>query len=116
MFWSGVKIGMVSIVVLLKPILLVPLVGRTVWTVVAIGAVRPGAVVLRAVTSTLLTTAPTVVGFAWFSPSNDFFYHSLSLSIIKSIGNSWQSRIIIVTSPKIRKFSKGIGYGTKRRY
>ena len=27
------------------------------------------------------------MGFAWFSPSNDFFYHSLSLSIIKSSGN-----------------------------
>ena len=73
MFVSGVKTGLVAIVALLRPTLLVPLVGRTVWTVVPVGAILPGAVVLRTVAATLLTTATAVVGFAWFSPSNDFF-------------------------------------------
>ena len=60
MFWSGVKIGMIAIVVLLRPILLVPLVGCTVCTVVAVGAVQPGAVVLRIVTTSLLAPAASI--------------------------------------------------------
>ena len=73
MFGSGVKIGMIAIVVLLRQILLVSLVGRTVCAVVAVGSIRPGAVVHRIVDSSLLPTAPVILGFAWSSPSNDFF-------------------------------------------
>ena len=57
MFGSGAKIGMIAIVALLRPILQVQLVGRTVCTVVAVGTFQPGSVVLRAVTTALLASA-----------------------------------------------------------
>ena len=83
MFGSGVKTGMIAIVVLLRPTILVQLVGRTVCTVVAVVAFRPGNVVLRAVKTTLLTTATTVWGFVWFSPSNDFFFRPKKSHLIR---------------------------------
>lgn len=82
MFGSGVKTGMVAIVVLLRPILLVPLVGRTVCSVVAVGTIQPGTVGLRAVTI-LLLTAIAAGGFAWFSPSNDFFFRPKKSHLIR---------------------------------
>ena len=83
MFWSGAKTGMAAIVALLRPTLLVQLVGRTVCTVVAVGAFRPGNVVLRAVTSTLLSAATSIWGFVWFSPSNDFFFRPKKSHLIR---------------------------------
>ena len=77
------KTGLVAIVVLLRPTLLVQLVGRTVCTVVAVVAFRPGNVVLRAVKTTILTTATTVWGFVWFSPSNDFFFRPKKSHLIR---------------------------------
>ena len=73
MFGSGVKTGKVAIVALLRPTLQVQLVGRTVCAVVAVGSFQPGTVVLRAVTILLLTVI-AAGGFAWSSPSNDFFF------------------------------------------
>ena len=83
MFMRCAKTGLVAIVVLLRPTLLVQLVGRTVCTVVAVGAFRPGTVVLRAVKTTLLTTATTIWGFVWFSPSNDFFFRPKKSHLIR---------------------------------
>ena len=83
MFGSGAKIGMIAIVALLRPILQVQLVGRTVCAVVAVGSIQPGSVVLRAVKTALLTTATTVWGFAWFSPSNDFFFRPKESHLIR---------------------------------
>ena len=60
MFMSGAKIGMVAIVALLRPILLVQSVGRAVCSVAAVGAVRPGSVVLRTVTTALQTAATSI--------------------------------------------------------
>ena len=60
MFGSGVKTGMVAIVVLLRPILLVPLMSCTLCTVVAVGTVQPGTVVLRTVTTSLLSSATSI--------------------------------------------------------
>lgn len=60
MFGSGAKIGMIAIVALLRPILQVQLVGRAVCTVVAVGTIQPGTVVLRTVATALLTAAATV--------------------------------------------------------
>ena len=60
MFGNGAKTGMVAIVALLRSILQVQLVGRTVWSVVAVGAILPGTVVLRTVTSSLLAAAPAI--------------------------------------------------------
>lgn len=77
------KTGLVAIVVLLRPTLLVQLVGRTVCTVVAVVAFRLGNVVLRAVKTTILTTATTVWGFVWFSPSNDFFFRPKKSHLIR---------------------------------
>ena len=74
MFGSGVKTGMAVIVALLRRIQQVQLVGRSVWTVVAVGTIQPGTVVLRTVTAALLASATTVWGFAWSSPSNDFSF------------------------------------------
>ena len=64
MFGSGAKTGKVAIVALLRPILQVQLVGRTVCSVVAVGTIRPSAVVLRAVSVSLLAAATTIWGFA----------------------------------------------------
>ena len=41
-------------------------------------------------------------------PCSNGYFHSHP-PIVKSIGISWQSRIIIVTSPKIRKITRRIG-------
>lgn len=83
MFGSGVKTGMVAIVALLRPILLVPLVGRSVWAVVAVGSIQPVSVVLRTVTTALLATVTAFWGFAWFSPSNDFFFRPKKSHLIR---------------------------------
>ena len=64
MLTNGAKTGMTAIVALLRPILQVQLVGRTVCAVVAIGSFQPGSVVLRAVTQALLATVSTIRGFA----------------------------------------------------
>lgn len=109
MFGSGVKTGMTATVALLRPILLVPLVGRAVCTVVAVGTILPGSVDLRFVTATLLAAVTTLLGFVWFSPSNDF----LSLfypPVIKSIGIEFLIKynflwLIILISEKNRIFA-----------
>ena len=83
MFGNGAKTGMVAIVALLRLTLQVLLVGRAVCSVVAVGAIRPGAVVLRPVAATLLATAATIWGFAWSSPSNDFFFRPKKSHLIR---------------------------------
>ena len=60
MFGSGAKTGLIAIVALLRPILLVPLVGRTVCAVVAVGSFQPGTVVLRPVATALLSSATAI--------------------------------------------------------
>ena len=60
MFGSGVKTGMVDIVALLRPTLLVPLVGRAVCTVAAVCAIQPVTVVVRAVSTALRTSATAI--------------------------------------------------------
>ena len=57
--------------------------GRAVCAVVAVGAVQPVTVVLRTMAATLLTTATSVWGFAWFSPSNDFFFRPKKSHLIR---------------------------------
>ena len=49
----------------------------------AVGPIQPGTVVLRAVSTALLTTATSVWGFAWFSPSNDFFFRPKKSHLIR---------------------------------
>ena len=71
---SGVKIGMATTVVLLRPILQVLIVGLAACTVVVAGTSMPGTVARRAVTAARLTAAATALGSAWFSPSNDFLF------------------------------------------
>lgn len=83
MFGSGVKTGMVAIVALLRPILLVPLVGRSVWAMVAVGSIQPVSVVLRTVTTALLATITAFWGFVWSSPSNDFFIRPKKSHLIR---------------------------------
>lgn len=82
MFGSGVKTGKVAIVALLRPTLQVQLVGRTVCAVVVVVSFQPGTVVLRAVTILLLTAIATG-GFAWFFPSNDFFFRPKKSHLIR---------------------------------
>lgn len=57
--------------------------GRAVCTVVAVGSVRPGTVVLRTVAGALLTSATAFWGFAWSSPSNDFFFRPKKSHLIR---------------------------------
>lgn len=83
MFGNGVKIGMVAIVVLLRPILLVQSVGRAVCTMAAVGLVRPGTVDLRTVASALQAPVASFLGFVWFSPSNDFFFRPKKSHLIR---------------------------------
>ena len=47
--------------------------GRTVCTVVVAGTTMRGAVVRRAVSTSLQTAVITTLGFAWFFPSSDIF-------------------------------------------
>ena len=70
---SGVKIGMATTVVLLRPILLVLTVGLTACTVEVAGAALPGTVACHAVAAARLSTAAATLGSAWSSPSNDIF-------------------------------------------
>ena len=79
---SSVRIGMVLIRVPLRRILLVPIVGRTVWTVVVAGA---AVAVCRAVTAALRIAVATSSGFAWLSPSNDIFTKKTISTDIESI-------------------------------
>ena len=111
---SGAKIGSGHIEKSLKQILLVH---RMVVNVFAemVGQVNQLSS-KKSHTDGRLRQMPMIImeDLDWSSLNNDFCLSSPPA--IKSIGISWQSRIIIVTSPKNRKFSKGIGYGTKRRY
>ena len=56
MYGNGVRIGMANTVVLLRPILLVLIVGLTTWAVVVAGAAMPGSVARHTVTTSHLTT------------------------------------------------------------
>ena len=83
MLGSGVKIGMIAIVALLRRIQQVQLVGRAVCAVVAGGTILTGIVVHRTVTPSLLTAATTFWGFVWFSPSNDFSFRPKKSHLIR---------------------------------
>ena len=72
MFGNGVMIGVVVIAVLLRPILPVQLVGRNVYAVVVIRTT--GTVAHHPVVAALLPILSSILDFAWFSPSNDFFF------------------------------------------
>ena len=73
MFMSGVWIGMGLIRVSLRRILQVPIVGRSVCTVVVAGPAMRGSAVRRSVSTSLQISVATASGFAWLSPSNDIF-------------------------------------------
>lgn len=50
----------------------------------AVGSmIHTGTVVLIAVASVLLTSATALVGFVWFSPSNDFFFRPKKSHLIR---------------------------------
>lgn len=70
---NGVWIGRALILVLLRRILQVLLVVRTVCAVVVVGATVLGAAVRLTVPAALPTTVATASGFAWFSPSNAIY-------------------------------------------
>ena len=76
---------MVLIRVSLRQILQVPIVGRTVCTVVVVGTAVRGSAVRRAVSSSLPTSTSTASGFAWLSPSNDIFTKKTISTDIESI-------------------------------
>ena len=49
----------------------------------AVGSLQPSIVVHRTVSTSLLATASTFWGFAWFSPSNDFFFRPKKSHLIR---------------------------------
>ena len=71
-YGNGVRIGRATTVVLLRPILQVLPVDLTAWSVGVAGTTMPGSVARHTATSRLTTAA--ALGYAWFSPSNDFLF------------------------------------------
>ena len=73
MYMNGVMIGMVLFRVPLRRILLVPIVGRAVCSVVVAGTAMRGTAVCRSVTAPLQIAVATTSGFAWLSLFTDKF-------------------------------------------
>ncbi|WP_444382444.1 hypothetical protein [Prevotella sp.] len=59
------------------------IVGHTVCSVGVVDSTLPGSVARLTVAADHLTTATTVLGFVWSSPSNDFLVFELSALFIK---------------------------------
>ena len=75
---------MANTVVLLKPILLVLIVGLNAWAVVVAGSSIPWSVDRLTVATARLTTVSTMLDSAWSSPSNDFLFLSFPLLLLMS--------------------------------
>ena len=101
---NGVRIGMVLFRVPLRRILLVPIVGRIVCSVVVAGTAMRGAAVRRSVATSLRISVTTISGFAWLSPSNDIFTKEKGSRFFVFFQSLvWRIRIISLSLSQNRK-------------